>query len=118
MNVININNDKYKKKLLKKIFKLYKKIVEELLINNSFYEKEITIEYLIYKEIDIKKGLLYLKILKECNCCERHTINFPNNINTELKIKENMEQNIKKCKCKCRHIARFIVRTFQNKENL
>ena len=53
--------------------------------------------------------------LKNCNCCERHKINFPvlgQDIKSkpskpETEMEMEMEMN---CKCPCRHIARHICR--------
>lgn len=48
--------------------------------------------------------------LKNCNCCERHKINFPilgKKIESSKTTKSSLDED---CKCPCRHIARHICR--------
>jgi len=64
-----------------------------------------------YIKTDFEKNNMIL-ILNTCNCCERHQVNKPKNlqkyIETNFKANDKSKYN---CQCQCRHIARFICRS-------
>jgi hypothetical protein len=66
-----------------------------------------------YLQKTVKDPQETLASLNTCNCCERHTINRPKNLevwtNTEFK---NIQDT--SCQCSCRHTARWICRAVES----
>jgi len=54
-----------------------------------------------------------LDSLVQCKCCERHQLNKPTTMALWVDIELHGTQHTP-CKCKCRHIARFICRQFDD----
>ncbi len=58
----------------------------------------------------------YVKLPKElrnCNCCEEHSKNFPTLGNPLPDFKYVLFKKEKNCKCPCRHIARHLCREWE-----
>ena len=47
--------------------------------------------------------------LVNCNCCNRHKLNFP----IKIELNKNLSNKLD-CKCPCRHISRYFCRLNQN----
>ena len=58
-----------------------------------------------------------LAILNTCDCCDRHNINKPTHVTDKINNNYNIFKfdNSCNCTCKCRHISRFICRSFNPK---
>tara|TARA_B100000497_G_C7323332_1_gene215382 strand:- start:72 stop:359 length:288 start_codon:yes stop_codon:yes gene_type:complete len=94
--------------------KLEETIVMNLSINNE------DIFPLLFKDKTLQENL---DILNNCNCCKIHKINKPNKFVKWIELEmyhqsielSNKDINNKlKCKCDCRHRARFICRKIDN----
>jgi len=105
------NFNKIKKLLVKKaIFKRCDYIID--IWNN----KSIRIPYARHLKNEIDDPELFLKILSNCNCCERHKKNRPNHFqhywltnNQDLNLNQ-VNNNDNHCYCYCRNMSRWIVR--------
>ena len=55
-----------------------------------------------------------IKVLDSCDCCDRHKINRPNSLQPWIDTPfQNCGEANYPCKCKCRHMSRFICRAFR-----
>jgi hypothetical protein len=53
-----------------------------------------------------------------CNCCKKHKINRPTNLETWREINNHKSQNVSQCKCQCRHYSRFVYRAFKKQTKI
>ena len=51
-----------------------------------------------------------IKTLNNCNCCNKHKLNKPKNLNVWHELPYHQYKNLS-CPCNCRHMARMICRT-------
>ena len=55
-----------------------------------------------------------IRVLDSCNCCDRHKINRPKSLQPWINTRfQNCGEANYPCKCKCRHMSRFICRAFR-----
>jgi len=76
------------------------------------YLRKAPLELISYEHIvhDCMSDKLYLcDILRTCRCCHRHSLNKPEI--GEYPGFNPTDPNVPKCKCKCRHYLRWIVRS-------
>ena len=97
------------------------KIEEQFMLYRNFIDQEITFEEYIHAIINNEKKLEYLHFFSNCECCERHTNTgkvrlYPKKKNIAYLVDENLyniHNNIKQCRCPCRHFKRFIERSMR-----
>ena len=87
--------------------------VSNLMTSAKLYSRLVEGSYCINYKNQILKNNDIVKLFNLCNCCTRHKTNKP------LKYEKSIERgeyngfrfnNNYTCKCKCRHLSRFICR--------
>ena len=66
----------------------------------------------LFKRVPGNTWIKKLNKLNECNCCLKHQIRKPSELEPWVEVQpyEKQLQFTQKCKCNCRHTARFICR--------
>ena len=79
----------------------------------SFYNEEHTFDELIEMSISKNRARELVKVLSQCQCCERHQINRPSTmVENYTGYLVNTYGENQKCNCSCRHYCRFLNTAF------
>ena len=119
-DMIVMRNEKWAIGIIQKTTKLYKQkkleAFSEMLEFCHTIGTEIPNQSLVEKNISFFYGNKHYKkedmldVFASCKCCDRHQINKPKELKKWEELAVNWDKAEVKCRCKCRHHARWLCR--------